>query len=146
MTTSVTAAAAAKTAAAKAAAAKAAQAQAAAQTLPLAPGYPVEAGMPGSLQSLDGTKPQVNATNQSALATNGTVNQTVSNSNEYHNTYYSSNPYNYTGYGVGGGYGGIGGGWLPPGYEYKYDARLGVTLLQRKGGLFGWLERLVSGY
>ena len=53
-------------------------------------GYPLEAGVqPGSLGALNSGRPQVNATNQSALAPNGDVNQQVTNTNTYENKYYS---------------------------------------------------------
>jgi len=67
-------------------------------------GYPVETGMaPGSLAALNGGGggPQVNATNQSALAPNGDINQSVTNTNHYENKYYNVSTTTAPYYGVG---------------------------------------------
>lgn len=89
--------------------------------------------------------PQVNATNQSAVANNGTVNQSVSNTNTYNNNYYNfygiqgspgasfpmsaynNSGYMYGGLGAMGGFGLLGGGI-------------------NSGGVTGWLQRLFRGF
>ena len=116
-------------------------------------GYPLEAGVrPASLAGLDGGRPQVNATNQSALAPNGDVNQQVTNENRYENKYYNivTMP---QGYGVGGGvWGGVGVGVGGLGYGSPYgsncfvDPMSGVMYCQRETGFFGWLKSLFRGY
>jgi hypothetical protein len=117
--------------------------------------YPLEAGtMPGSLAGLDAGRPQVNATNQSALAPNGDITQNVTNDNTYTNKYYNiiTSPY-----GVGGGmynpafptYGGWG-GWGAPvspyGQQAFVDPTTGALIVHDDGGIIGWLKRLFRGY
>lgn len=97
--------------------------------------YPIEAGtgagmLPGALQTLD-TKPQVNANNQSALATNGsTVNQSVTNDNTYHNNYYQ----------LSNGYDGVYGSY------YGNEALYGRPPFGGywRSGFVGWLQRLFA--
>lgn len=101
---------------------------------PIGPGV-----MPGSLGALDGGRPQVNATHQSALATNGSVNQNVTNNNTYKNFYIVQG---------GGLFGGAFSGWqgLGPNGSQAYIDPLTGAVVQRKSGLFGWLGRLIRGY
>jgi hypothetical protein len=106
-------------------------------------GYPIEAGMqPASLAGLNGGRPQVNATNQSALAPNGDVNQAVTNENRYENKYY-----NIVTMPQAGMYGGTGwAGGSAYGSNCYVDPRTGVMYCQREGGFTGWLKRLFRGY
>jgi hypothetical protein len=114
-------------------------------------GYPVEAGtMPGSLGGLDAGRPQTNATNQSALATNGNINQDVKNENSYHNTYLNiiASPYGYGGVmnqaSMGWGAGTY--GWNGMGTPYTIDPATGQVYDQKKDGIIGWFQRLFRGY
>lgn len=108
-------------------------------------GYPLEAGLPGSLRGLDAARPQVNATNQSALAPNGTINQTVTNENTYNNTYNVVGGGTYPGYAYsqpwmgayGAGMGAPYGGW---------DTWQGAGMCGQRGGIAGWFQRLFRGY
>lgn len=114
--------------------------------------YPLEAGArgPGSLAGLDAGRPQVNATNQSALAPNGDINQTVTNQNTYENKYYNiiTSPY-----GVGGGYANPNfpsyGGWgsgFPYGQQTVIDPTTGALMVRNESGFIGWVKRLFRGY
>ena len=115
-------------------------------------GYPVDSGMaPGSLAALGtgGSKPQVNATNQSALAPNGSINQSVTNANSYTNKYYNivtapQMPY----YGVGGGaYLPGSNGWGSPLSNNSFvDPQTGVLYVRQETGIVGWFKRLLRGY
>lgn len=101
-------------------------------------GYPLEAGIgPASLAGLDAGRPQVNATNQSALAPNGDINQSVTNENRYENKYYNiiTAPH-------GGFLGGMGLGF---GSNCYVDPRTGAMYCQ-KGGIVSWIKRLFRGY
>ena len=114
-------------------------------------GYPVETGMaPGSLAALNGggSTPQVNATNQSALAPNGDINQTVTNSNHYENKYYNVSTTTAPYYGVGGGaYLNGSTGWGNPSASNSYvDPRTGVLYVRQETGIVGWFKRLLRGY
>ena len=109
---------------------------------------------------------QVNATNQTAFAPNGDVNQSVTNENSFTNKYYNiivpSPMYGggfsgslggvglLGGYGVGGlgGYGhtgGLLGGWNTPGNSY-IDPKTGVMYVQQETGITGWFKRLFRGW
>ncbi len=92
-------------------------------------------------------RPQLNATNQSALAPNGDINQSVTNTNHYTNRYYNiitSPMYGYGGgfYGAAPGFGGVG-PWGPPGFV---DPHTGVWYTRNEGGFVGWVKRLFRGY
>lgn len=132
-------------------------------SIPTAPvGYPVEAGampgasMPGSLAGMASGQPQVNATNQSALASNGNVNQSVTNENKYENKYYNIITSPSYGFGMGGlgfgssigsigGWGGLYGRGLDPS-EVTVDPYTGAMIMNRKTGVLDWLKRLFRGY
>jgi len=106
---------------------------------PMLGGYPLEAGVrPASLAGLDAGRPQINATNQTAIAPNGTVNQTVTNENTYENKYYNiiTTPR--------GGF--LGGAGLGYGSNSYVDPQTGVMYVQNQGGITGWLKRLFRGY
>lgn len=114
-------------------------------------GTPISGGITGGnvpmLTGLSGGRPQVNATNQTALAPNGDVNQTVTNSNQYTNKYYNIVVPN--GYGsIGSAWGGLGGlfgGFNTPGNSF-IDPKTGVLYVQQEKGFTGWLKRLFRGY
>lgn len=93
-----------------------------------------------------GARPQLNATNQSALAPNGDINQTVTNQNHYTNRYYNiiTSPM----YGYGGGFYGAtsGYGMGPWGSSSFVDPQTGVWYTRNEGGVMGWLKRLFRGY
>lgn len=119
-------------------------------------GYPLEAGTgPGSLAGMAGN-PQVNATNQSALAPNGDINQTVTNENKYENKYYNIITSTTPQYGVGGGYynPAYGQGQTPWGMQQGYgngqqcfiDPYTGVMMCRQEGGIIGWIKSLFRGY
>ncbi|MCB0878390.1 MAG: hypothetical protein KDC46_05350 [Thermoleophilia bacterium] len=98
------------------------------------------------LTGLSSGRPQVNATNQTALA-QGDVNQTVTNSNQYTNKYYNIVVPNGYG-GIGSSFGGISslfGGWNSPGNSF-IDPKTGVLYVQQETGFTGWLKRLFRGY
>lgn len=109
-------------------------------------GTPIGGAVP-QLTGLSGGRPQVNATNQTAFAPNGDVNQSVTNSNQYTNKYYNIVvPHGYGG--VGGAFGGLGGmfgGWNTPGNSF-IDPKTGVLYVQQEQGFTGWLKRLFRGY
>ncbi len=94
-----------------------------------------------------GSSPQVNATNQTALAPNGDVNQTVTNSNQYSNKFYNIVvPNGYGAYGSAwGGVGSLFGGWGSTGNSFV-DPKTGVLYVQQETGFIGWLKRLFRGY
>ncbi|MCW2922842.1 MAG: hypothetical protein JWM98_246 [Thermoleophilia bacterium] len=104
-------------------------------------GTPQLTGLGGS-----GGHPQVNATNQTALAPNGNVNQSVTNENQYTNKIY-----NIVVPQQGGGlFGGIGGSsllgsWNSPGNSFV-DPATGVLYVQKDTGITGWFKRLFRGY
>jgi hypothetical protein len=113
-------------------------------------------GMPtgGAVPQLTGLggagRPQVNATNQTALAPNGNVNQTVTNSNSYTNKYYNIVVPHQGGLfgGIGGAFGGAGnlfGSWNTPGNSFV-DPKTGVLYVQEQKGFMGWLKGLFRGY
>lgn len=112
-------------------------------------GMPQGSAVP-QLTGLSGGRPQVNATNQTALAPNGNVNQTVTNSNTYTNKYYNIVvPHSGGLFGAGGGaWGGVGnlfGGWNTPGNSFV-DPKTGVLYVQEQKGFMGWLKGLFRGY
>jgi hypothetical protein len=114
--------------------------------VPIMGAAPVGGTVP-QLTGLSGSRPQVNATNQTALAPNGDVNQTVTNSNQYTNKYYNIVvPNGYGGIGSAwGGLGGLFGGWNTPGNSF-IDPKTGVVYVQQEQGITGWLKRLFRGY
>lgn len=93
----------------------------------------------------DGSGRQLNATNQTAYAPNGNVNQNVVNENQYTNKYYNIIV---PGSGLGsalGGVGGLFGGWNTPGNSF-IDPQTGVLYVQKDTGITGWFKRLFRGY
>jgi len=116
--------------------------------MPIPGTYPNMMGQTPQLTGLSGgSGPQVNATNQTALAPNGDVNQSVSNSNQYTNKYYNIIVPNST---LGGlsGWGGLGqtlGSWNQPGNSF-IDPKTGVLYVQKETGITGWFKRLFRGY
>ena len=97
------------------------------------------------LAGMDGTaRPQLNATNQSALAPNGDINQTVTNQNHYTNRYY--NIITSPNYGYGGGFFGAVPGYGPYGANSFIDPQTGVWYTRNESGVMGWLKRLFRGY
>ncbi len=115
-------------------------------------GIPAQ-GIPGAVPQLTGLssgRPQVNATNQTALAPNGNVNQSVTNSNTYTNKYYNIVVPHQGGLfgGIGGAFGGVGGlfgSWNTPGNSFV-DPKTGVLYVQEQKGIMGWLKGLFRGY
>lgn len=98
------------------------------------------------LSGIGGSRPQVNATNQTAFAPNGDVNQTVTNENQYSNKYY--NIIVPQSGGLFGGWGGVGnlfGGVGSQGSSF-IDPATGVLYVQRDQGITGWFKRLFRGY
>ena len=93
--------------------------------------------------------PQVNATNQTAIAPNGNVNQVVTNENQYTNKFYNIVVPHQGGLfgGLFGGWGGAGqlGSWNTPGNSFV-DPATGVLYVQRETGITGWFKRLLRGY
>jgi hypothetical protein len=117
-----------------------------------AAGSPIMGAMPiggavPQLTGVPGSRPQVNATNQTAFAPNGDVNQSVTNSNQYTNKYFNIVvPHGYGGVGSAlGGLGGRFGGWNTPGNSF-IDPQTGVLYVQQDKGFTGWLKRLFRGY
>lgn len=110
-------------------------------------GSPIGMGAVPQLTGLTGGRPQVNATNQTAFAPNGDVNQSVTNSNQYTNKYYNIVvPNGYGGVGSSwGGVGGLFGGWNTQGNSF-IDPKTGVLYVQQETGFTGWLKRLFRGY
>ncbi|MBC7461358.1 MAG: hypothetical protein H7287_08345 [Thermoleophilia bacterium] len=84
--------------------------------------------------------PQTNATNQTALAPNGDVNQSVTNQNQYTNKYYNIIVPN-------GAYGGVGnlGGLLGGQGNAFIDPQTGVLYVQKDNSVLGWFRRLFTG-
>ena len=116
------------------------------------PGFGVDpgAGIPAGVSG-QGKTPQVNATNQSALAPNGTVNQEVSNANTYEHKFYNIFQGGGGAYplGAGGAFGGVlggfGGGCGQCGGGY--DPYSGAAYCQpQRGGIIGWIQKLFRGY
>ena len=102
-------------------------------------GVPTLTGVGGS-----GSAPQTNATNQTALAQNGDVNQTVTNQNQYTNKYYNIIVPN----SVFGGVGNLGnlGGMFGAGAGNAFiDPQTGVLYVQKDNSIGGWFRRLFSG-
>ena len=102
------------------------------------------------LTGLAGTSPQLNATNQTAFAPNGDVNQVVTNDNQYTNKYYNIIVPNSGGLfgGIGGAFGGASGlfsSWNQPGNSFL-DPATGVLYVQKDTGITGWFKRLFRGY
>ena len=100
------------------------------------------------LTGLSGSgRPQVNATNQTALAPNGDVNQVVTNENQYTNKYYNIIVPTNTGglFGGIGGASGLFGSWNTPGNSFV-DPKTGVLYVQKETGITGWFKRLFRGY
>jgi hypothetical protein len=102
-------------------------------------GFPATGAVTAPTGGLAGTgRPQVNATNQSALAPHGDVNQHVTNENNYYNIIMPSrSPFHrfFGGLGIGG-----------YGQQPMIDPATGAYLVQRESGIIGWLKRLVRGY
>ncbi|MCW2926861.1 MAG: hypothetical protein JWM86_829 [Thermoleophilia bacterium] len=120
-------------------------------TGPAGPYGGIAAGLPtGGVPQLTGLTggrgPQVNATNQTAFAPNGNVNQVVTNSNQYTNKYYNIVVPTHGG-GLFGGIGGASalGSWNTPGNSFV-DPKTGVLYVQKDQGFGGWLKRLFRGY
>ena len=108
------------------------------------PTNPLGAGFLPGAPNLGAARPgaQVNATNQTAVATNGDVNQHVTNANTY-------NTRNYTVIMPGGGswLGGLGLGGLGHGGGQAFiDPQTGVVYMRKEEGITGWLKRLFRGY
>jgi hypothetical protein len=104
-------------------------------------------GVP-TLTGNTGSSPQVNATNQTAIAPNGDVNQSVTNQNQYTNKYYNIIVPNGALGGVGNLFGGSGGGLgglFGSGGNSFIDPKTGVLYVQRDTGITGWFKRLFSG-
>lgn len=113
-------------------------------------GYGMGAAVPQLTGLSSGGRPQVNATNQTALAPNGNVNQTVTNSNQYTNKYYNIVVPQSGGLfgGIGGafnGASGLFGSWNTPGNSFV-DPKTGVLYVQEQKGFMGWLKGLFRGY
>ena len=97
-----------------------------------------------------GGRPQVNATNQTAIAPNGNVNQVVTNENTYTNKFYNIVVPHHGGLfgGLSGAFGGVGGlfgSWNTPGNSFV-DPQTGVLYVQKDTGITGWFKRLFRGY
>ena len=105
-------------------------------------------GVP-TLTGATGSTPQVNATNQTAIAPNGDVNQSVTNQNQYTNKYYNiivpNGAYGGVGNLFGGSGGGLGGLFGSGGGNAFIDPKTGVLYVQRDTGFMGWMKRLFSG-
>lgn len=107
---------------------------------------PTVGGAVPQLTGLSSGRPQVNATNQTAIAPNGNVNQVVTNENQYTNKYYNIIvPHSGGLFGGLGGVGGLFGGWNTPGNSF-IDPKTGVLYVQRDSGITGWFKRLFRGY
>lgn len=90
------------------------------------------------------SSPQINATNQTAYAPNGDVNQVVTNDNT--NRYYNIIVPNHGLF--GGAWNGVSnlfGGWNQPGNTFV-DPATGVMYVQKDTGIVGWFKRLFRGY
>ncbi len=135
-------------------------------------GYPLAGGLAsGAYPGVGSPQPQVNATNQSALAPNGNVNQTVTNENKYETKYiniiaspfgmgYGAAPFagayqgtwgmpTAPGFGAGFGnpYGALGHGTgFPYGERVYVDPSTGALMVQHEKGITGWFKRLFRGY
>ena len=115
-----------------------------------APGYGAQGAVPQLTGLSSGGRPQVNATNQTALAPNGNVNQSVTNSNQYTNKYYNLVVPHQGGLlgGIGGAFNGASslfGSWNTPGNSFV-DPKTGVLYVQEQKGFTGWLKGLFRGY
>ena len=114
-------------------------------------GTPGIGGAVPQLTGLSGSRgPQVNATNQTAIAPNGNVNQVVTNENQYTNKFYNIIVPQQGGmfgglFGGWGGAGGLFGGWNTPGNSFV-DPATGVLYVQKDQGITGWFKRLFRGY
>lgn len=137
-------------------------------TIPTALGtsaVPTLTGLGLGTGGLQGAGRQVNATNQTAYAPNGNVNQTVTNENQFTNKYYNIivpngimgglggvgmlGGYGYGGYGQGFGstpmFGNQMGNWNMPGNTFV-DPSTGVMYVQKDTGIIGWFKRLFRGW
>lgn len=108
------------------------------------------ASTPGAVPALtglgNGGRPQVNATNQTAIAPNGNVNQVVTNENSYTNKFYNIVvPHQGGVFGGLFGSGSLFGGWNTPGNSF-IDPKTGVLYVQQETGITGWFKRLFRGY
>lgn len=125
----------------------------------IAPGLAQPGMLPGMSPQALQKHPQLNATNQSALAPNGTVNQEVSNANTYEHKFYNIFQGGSPTYGGGGVFGGgvlggvfggagySGGGWGSAPVQCGIDPYTGAAICQpQRGGIIGWLQRLFRGY
>lgn len=93
-----------------------------------------------------GGRPQVNATNQTAIAPNGNVNQVVTNENQYTNKFYNIVvPHQGGMFGGLFGAGNLFGSWNTPGNSF-IDPNTGVLYVQKDTGITGWFKRLFRGY
>lgn len=111
------------------------------EQLPIGAGSLMGGMVPGGLGGQGSTTaPQINATNQTALAPNGDVSQQVTNQNQYTNRYYNIIVPN----GALGGLGGLG-GWNQPGNSF-IDPQTGVLYVQQSTGILGWFKRLFQGF
>ena len=88
--------------------------------------------------------PQTNATNQTALAPNGDVNQSVTNQNQYTNKYYNIIVPNSVFGGVGN-LGNLGGVFGSNSGNAFIDPQTGVLYMQKDNSVIGWFKRLFSG-
>ena len=105
---------------------------------------PTTGGPVPQLTGLSGGRPQVNATNQTAFAQNGNVNQSVTNENQYTNKYYNIIvPQSGGLFGGWGGAGNLPGGFASQGSSF-IDPKTGVLYVQRDQGITGWFKRLLG--
>jgi hypothetical protein len=115
-------------------------------TSPLSPALGSALGFGGTANPGSAHVPQVNATNQSALAPNGDINQSVTNNNNYENRYYNivSLPQTSGFGGIFGGLSNLGNGLL--GNQSYVDPQTGVMYTRQEPGVIGWFKRLLRGY
>jgi hypothetical protein len=105
----------------------------------MAGGYPIGSGT--GLGT--GGAPQVNATNQNALAPGGTINQTVTNQNSYEARYVNLMM---APYGLGSTFSPWGNyGAMDPS-RVAIDPQTGAMYVRNEGGVLGWIKRLFRGY
>lgn len=105
---------------------------------------PTVGGAVPQLTGLSGSRPQLNATNQTAIASNGDVNQVVTNENT--NKYYNIVvPHSGGLFGGWGGASSLFGSWNTPGNSF-IDPQTGVLYVQKDTGITGWFKRLFRGY
>ena len=90
-------------------------------------------------------RPQVNATNQTALAPNGTSTRRSRTRTSTPTSTTTSSSRTPASVGSGGGIGGMFGGWNQPGNSF-IDPKTGVLYVQKDTGIGGWFKRLFRGY